>query len=232
MEPTDPNNPNNPNNPANNQYGLIDTSVYEQLLSNAQRNIGRPERPEFESLLGDDGLIAQPYQLQNDYNTGALDRLRTEFDRGAGEQSELRRLQGQQLSQESARAAAQAQSNTQTGLDQLATTGGLRSGAAERLAQRGIENTTRAQQGILGQRLGLDVQDEQNRIAGLGALNQAEQAAANNSQGIQQFNIGNSLNDITQGRAVDVNNYNEDIRAFAAQQTANATPSSSGGGKK
>lgn len=222
----DPNSPYDPN-----QYSLISNSQYQNMMNSLNKYAGRPDRPAWESLLGSDGLMQQPYQLQNSFNTGALDQMRSDLLRQPGEQSQWRMLQGQQLERDAARAASQAQGAVSQGMNQLAMRGGLRSGAGERMASQGARNASLARQGVLGNRLRLDIADEQQRMQGLGALNQAEMGAAQNAQGVDKYNIDKALFDTMQKRYADMNAYNEEMRAWASEKTAQATPSG-GGGKK
>ena len=157
--------------------------------------------------------------------------MRSEFSRGPGEQSEFRQLQGQQLNRDAATAAANVGTQTQTSLDNLASRGGLRAGASERLMGRSNRDANTARQQVLGNRLNLDLQDEQTRLSGLQGLNTANLQAAQQQQGVQQYNIQNALTDTTQKRYADLEAYREQLQAHSAQKVADATPSSSGGKK-
>lgn len=198
----------------------------------AMKNVGRPDRPEWESLLGSDGLMKEQYQIQNNLNQGFLDQMRADNLRQPGEQSRWRQLMEQNVQRQAGEAGANVQAQAANQMSNLAMLGGgLRAGSAERMANSAASRAARAQQGVLGQRLNLDVQDEQMRQQGLMNLGQAEMQTAQFDQGIQQQNIGNALNETLQKRAEAVNAYNEQMRAWAAERTAAATPSS-GGGKK
>lgn len=203
-----------------------------QEHAQAMKNVGRPDRPEWESLLGADGLMKEQYQIQNNLNTGFLDQMRQDNLRQPGEQSQWRQLMEQRVQNQAGQAAANVQSQAQNQMSNLAMLGGgLRAGSAERLANQAANRASTAQQGVLGQRLNLDIQDEQMRQQGLLNLGNAEMQTAQFGAGIQQQNIGNALNETLQKRAEAVNAYNEQMRAWAAEKTAAATPSS-GGGKK
>lgn len=185
---------------------------------------GRPLRPKWESMIDPStGLLREPYQLTDAYNTGALEQLREEGLRDPGEASRWRQLQDAQI----ANVGAQAQGQTQAAMNQLAMRGGLRSGAAERLAGRGAQNALTAQQQA---RQGADIADERMRLQGLGSLNQAELQAAQQAQGIQGKNIDAALQDTLQKRYADLEAYKEQLRAWGSEKAAAATPS--GGGKK
>lgn len=193
---------------------------------------GKPRRPVWDSLLNQQGVLQNQYQLQDTLDTGFLDQMRADALRGPGEQSAWRQLMEQNVQRQAGEAMASGQAQTQAALSNLAMRGGVGSGTAERVAAQGAQAGLQAGQNVLGQRLQLDIQDEANRMQGLRDLGQAEMGAAQFQQGTQQFNIQNALNEVLQRRAADINTYNEQMRAWAAERTARATPSSGGSGKK
>jgi len=213
------------------QYQLIDPQQYQDMMKDVKKYAGRPDRPEFESMLGPEGMIKEQYQLQNNLDPRYLEQMRQDGLRQPGEQSQWRKLMEQKVQGQAGQAMANAQGQTSNAMSNMAMKGGLRGGAAERMAGRGAQQALQAGQGVLGQRLGLDIADEQMRGQQLGALGQAEMGAAGFQRAGDQFNIQNSLNDVLQKRASDINAYNEEMRAWAAERTAASTPSS-GGGKK
>lgn len=210
----------------------IDANVWAQMQAQLNKSLGRPDRPEFQSQLGPGGLIREPYQLQDTLNRGYLEQMRTDALRQPGEQSQWRQLMEQNVQRQAGEAMARGQAQASNAMSNLAMRGGLRGGAAERLAAQGSQNALQAGQNVLGQRLQLDIQDEANRMQGLQNLGSAELQSAQFGQGTQQFNIQTSLNELLQQRANDINAYNEEMRAWAAERTARATPSGGGGGKK
>jgi hypothetical protein len=119
----------------------------------------------------------------------------------------------------------------QQALDRMAMSGGVSAGARERMMNQGVGQGLQAQQNIFSNRLGADFADEQNRQGSLQNLGQAEQAAGAFQGNIDSQNIGSAKSELFQKRAFDTNVYNEQMRAWAAERTAAATPSS-GGGKK
>lgn len=200
---------------------------HEQALKMA----GSPKRPEWESLLGQDGLMKDQYQINDVLNTGFLDQMRQDNLRGAGTPSAWRNLMEQNVQRQAGDASANMQAQGANAMSNLAMMGGLRSGSAERMASKFGNQAALAQQNVLGQRLNLDVQDEQMRQQGLQNLGQMELGTAQYQTGVQQANVGNALNETLQKRADNINAYNEQMRAWASERTAAATPSS-GGGKK
>lgn len=183
---------------------------------------GKPLPPGFVSI-GDDatGLLKAPYLLNSTLNGNALNQLRGEtLNQGPSKWSQLQQqIQGDDLAANQASQIAQAQSG-------LASRGGLRSGASERLAQAGMR------QGMMGRQQmqsNLANQDEQNRQTNLRALPGMELASAGYNDGTSKYNIEGAKGEMLQRRAFDANQYNESMRAWGAVKTAAATPSS---GKK
>lgn len=197
---------------------------------------GRPIAPEFQyaGKTGDAGiqLAGTPqYNLQSQIDTRFLDKMRTEGLRDPGTQSVWRQLMGNKLISDAASQMSQVQKQNQMNMNTAAMRGGFGRGAMERMGQRANLNALQASQGVMRQKYGLDVQDETNRLGQLQNLGQAESAVGAAKTGVEEFNIRNRLNELMQQRAMDVNKYNERMRAWAAERTAAATPSS-GGGKK
>lgn len=192
---------------------------------------GRPIMPSLENLRDRSGQIKKQFRDTTQVDTRALDAMRADALRGAGTQSLWRQIMQQRLNQQAGQAAAAAQGQSNAAMNRLAMTGGLRGGASERLAEAGMQQGLLAQQNVLGRGIDLDVQDEQNRLSQLGAVNQASLAQANFERQGRQFNIQNSLNEVLQQRAAQMNAFNEAMRAWASEKTAQATPSG-GGGKK
>ncbi len=185
---------------------------------------GRPLNPEFISIGDQDtGLLKQPYQSGSFLNTQGLEAIRAQALRDPGTLSRWGQLaqadQMNQLARSQAGQFSQAQ-------NQLAQSGGLRSGARERLASAGMQQNLAAQQRALG---GIQMQDEQNRLQMLGQLPGAELNAANYLSGRQDTNINRALGEVTQNRLAQNTQFAEAMRAWGARETAKATPSS---GKK
>lgn len=192
---------------------------------------GRPDRPEWQSMMGgDNGLLQNQYQMQDMYNQDALNAMRAEASHAPGQDSAWRQAQQAKLMQDASSAQAQAQSQSAIAANQSAMRGGLSGGSAERMANRAAQQGLQARQGVLAQGTNLDIQDEQNRLNAINQTNQANLGAAQQQQGVQQFNIQNALNEFMQKRYSDLQAYKDEMSAWGAKQTAAATPS--GGGKK
>lgn len=183
---------------------------------------GRPMAPVWQTI-GDTGtgLVQTPYLSTNQLNSQGLEALRGEALRTPGEMSRWGQMA---LAQQRDQLAQQGQGQLSQARNQLAMQGGLRSGARERLAQQGMQTQLRAGQSALG---GIQRQDEQNRLTLLQQLPQQELAQANYLSGREDTNINRSLNEIFQGRAAQQMQFNEAMRAWGAERTAAATPSSS-----
>lgn len=206
----------------------------------AMKNAGRPDRPAWESLLNSDGTMKGQFLLgDGNLDTRFLDRMREEGLRGADTQSKWAQLANQQLdtrqlAQRDQLARQQAGQQSQA-MNQLAMTGGLRGGAGERMAGRMANQSLLEKQRMArqagDQRLNISMKDEQNRLSNLANLGSAEMQVAGFNRDTQKYNIDNALKETLAKRAADINFYNEDMRAWAAERTAAATPSG-GGGKK
>lgn len=137
-------------------------------------------------------------------------------------------------------AAAQGAGQTAQAQAALASSGGLDSGARERLQRSGMKNAMDSQQKLAGQNLQnqsqIGMNDEQNRISQLG-----QAASVQNTANQGQFQQQNALNSLrstdvmhqigeTQNQNLfNMNAYNQQMQAWAGQQQANATANS---GKK
>jgi hypothetical protein len=180
---------------------------------------GRPLNPDFVSI-GDEssGLLKQPYNSGSFLDDRGLNAIRKEALRDPGTMSRWGELARSEQMNQLARSQAGQFSQAQ---NQLAQSGGLRTGARERLASAGMQQNLAAQQRSLG---GIQMQDESNRLNQLGQLPGADLAAANYQSGRQDTNINRALSEIAQKRALQQGQYNEAMRAWAAEKTGNAAP--------
>lgn len=140
------------------------------------------------------------------------------------------KLQGEKIAQEQKTGLDAAARGAATGAAEarsaLASRGGLRGGAAERLAGRAAESRLMGQQGVLGQaaasKLGAETAAEQmGREAERFNVGQQTQA--------EQFNIGNLLGEIGRKDQGDLQKYGMDMSGWGAEQSAKAIRNS---GKK
>lgn len=182
---------------------------------------GRPKLPEYTSINDPaTGLPKQQYQTQDVLDMRGINAARDEALRTPGSMSKWRELA---QADESNRLAQAQQGQLSQARNQLAMSGGLRSGAGERLANQSMQSGLAARQNLGSQ---MAMQDETNRQKWLSLLPGMEQNVANYKTGIQDTNIGRGLQDISGQRAWDMGRYNEGMRAWAAAQTANAMPQS------
>lgn len=140
-------------------------------------------------------------------------------------------LQSQQMGEQDARGAAgrqqmQAMSAAQ---GQLARTGGMTGGAAALLARQGSRDMLGANQQIarqgMGQRLGIEQQDIDRKNQLLGKFGDLETQASGQ-------NIDMASQDINRRALFDMERYRQQMQAWAAKESADATRASGGGGGK
>lgn len=184
---------------------------------------GRPLAPGF-TTVGDaqTGLLRGEYNLQNNLNTQALGVARTEALRDPGTMSRWGQMA---LAQAQNQNAAQSAGQLQQAQNQLAMQGGLRTGARERLASQGMQQQLRGNQAALGN---VQMQDEQNRQRWLQMMPGMELQAAQYGSSLQDKNISRALTEINAGRAMQQQQYNEAMRAWGADKTAQAARAAGG----
>lgn len=100
--------------------------------------------------------------------------------------------------------------------NQLATMGGVRSGAAQNLA---------GQTALAG-----DLSAQDARFKGSDQALQAGITDATNNAANQRFDVENQIKDAQMRNEYNLNKYNTEMGGWAAQQQANATRNSGGGG--
>ena len=147
-------------------------------------------------------------------------------------------------------AGQQANSAKASAYSSLATRGGLRQGAAQNIAQQGQKNLLTAKQGVLNQSninsLGITSQDAAQKLQTLQALPGAQATAmqsqlgktslwANSAAGQQKYatdvdqqNINTRLQNLSGQNQWNQTNYDQNMKALAADQQAAATKASKG----
>lgn len=202
------------NNPFNPQWSTTPVPMDAQ---------GRPMAPQFNTV-GDSqtGLLQSPYNIQSQLDMRGVNAVRGEALRDPGTMSKWGQMA---LSQGRDQAAAQAAGQTAQARNQLAMQGGLRSGARERLASQGMQQQLRSGQSQLGN---IQMQDEQNRQKWLGMLPGVDLQTAQYQTGVQDKNISRALTEINAGRAMQQQQYNEGMRAWGADKTAQAAAKAGG----
>lgn len=186
---------------------------------------GRPLAPEFRTVgNAETGLLNSEYNLQDRFNTQGIDAVRGEALRDPGQMSRWGTLA---LNQARGANAAQNAGATTQATNQLAMSGGLRGGQRERIATAGAQNTLKANQSATAN---IQTQDELNRQKWLGMLPGMDMAQAQYQTGLQDKNVNRALTEVNVGRNMQQQQYNEAMRAWGAEKTAQATrqPGSSG----
>lgn len=134
-------------------------------------------------------------------------------------------------------AAAQGSAQTAQAQAALASSGGLDSGARERLARSGAKNTMDEQQKISGQniqnKMQIGMNDEQNRISQLGqaasvqnTANQGEFAKQNALNSLRSADVTNQVNETGRQNLFNMTAYGDQMQAWAANKQAQATANS------
>jgi hypothetical protein len=132
------------------------------------------------------------------------------------------------------RGAEAARGQSAQAMDDLASRGGLTSGARERIATEGAKNYLNMGQNVARQQnqnnLQIGMNDEQNRITQLSQLPGMEvQAMQPDFQKLQlwgqgrQFDVGNQINENKSKNAFDMGQYEQKMKAWAADRQAQAT---------
>jgi hypothetical protein len=205
---------------------------------------GTPVDPNFQTLLGADGQIIQPYQQTSQGNfsldTDALNQIRQMATSDAPsawatmQTGQLGQLRDQQMSD----GTAQSQSGLSGAQNYLASTGGLDQSASERLGRQASLNSMLSSQkayhdydqGVVNTGL----QDSQMKQDAMSMLPGLEDSAfklqsqnRDDATQIQQNNVNKSLADIAYRRGVDMNNYSQEMQKWATANTADAQRSAS-----
>lgn len=208
-------------------------SARNKAMAEAMSMGGMPVMPQFESPLKYNKstkqyYLPEEYKIQDKLNTQALQQLRSEALRNPTQASAMAQLQYQKqaLEEQQARQAAlgQAMQGIGAGQMQLASRGGLRSGAAERLAQMGATNLMKSQQAVGAEgrlaRLNVALEDEKNRLAALSAMPGMEAQAAQAQEQIQQLNIAQLAEQHKLQEEKKLAAYQEQMKGWAAGKQA------------
>ena len=179
-----------------------------------QRDVDGNLGSQFTSTMGDSySALRDKANAQGDTQWASLQRqgLQDSYGHQMGD-----------LQQQNATGQAQARSS-------MAMRGGLGGGSRERLASQGALNTMMGQQGLgrdlASNNLNLSIQDEEMKNSALSTLGGVE-------QGIQSANIGRLGDDISNQNAFQGGMYSEDMKAFAAEKSADAQAAAADSGGK
>jgi len=194
--------------------------------------------------LGDRSSMMKDGRLQGDAyldpskfqgNQGAINKLNqkaTSDGPSTWMQMQLQQQQAKQM-QDMGRASSQANSANAAARANLATKGGLSTGASERLARSGGQDLNMARQtigaGAATNQLNTGIQDESNKNQLLGQAVQGNIAQNAQQIGLGQFNAQNTLAENNAGNAHNMTKYQEQMKGYGAGKAANAIAN---GGKK
>lgn len=208
-------------------------------------NYEQPGMPGFQNIW-DESQSLYPFMEQQtsgiNLNRDGLNKLRSEALRTGPSQWANLREQSQRLDQKNAMEGMKQDTASElaTQRAQLAMRGGLSGGARERLAQSAIPASIQMQQGQRQQgqmaRLGIGIQDEQNRMNQLQSLPGLELSAlqpdlekAKLLTGAKEFDTQARAKNTTARNQYEMDKYNQQMQAWASNRTAQATENS---GKK
>lgn len=207
--------------------------------------LGQPDRPGYQT--GWDPSQAFSPELAKrlagiNLNTTGLDKFRTEALR-SGPSLWASLANNNEYAQEAAqkdRAITQARSGARTAEADLASKGGLSSGARERIARSGGRDLLAVGQDVARtgnlNRMQIGMNDEQNRITQLGMLPGMENTAyqdamqkENTWDTARKADIDAATQENVRRQGYNTNVYNQQMQAWAANRQAQATENS---GKK
>lgn len=201
---------------------------------------GSPIRPEWDSMLGSDGMIESQYQM----NQAVQDAMADDQGFQRFEQEALRdgpstfadlMLQRRELDRKDqiGDISSQYQMGLGNAMDAMAAQGGLGSGARERMAASSMRDLLAARQGARRDynrdRLGILAQDEQNRIGQLQALTGMEMDRNRMSLQGREFDITNSLQERDSRRTADLDKWKQERQDWAAIKQSEAQKNAGGG---
>ena len=228
-----------------------DKKKNDELAAQGLNPDGSPKSITYDALTDADGKLKSQYQLGawKDVNAdrSALDLYRQSAMRNAGDYSQATKLalEKQALGQaDLADQAAQLQSNNlMDAMNNMARTGGLSSGARERMMANSylqglLQRQQVARQGATD-KLGIIQNDETQRLQGLKDVQGMENTQADMSYKNQQaandinkYNTDNYIKDNTNRNTFAMTQYQEQMKKWAAAKSSDAQAKASGGGGK
>lgn len=196
---------------------------------------GMPTHPEYIGM--EPGDFGAMYDRVN-FNRAPMEKLSQEAMRTGPSRAAMLAMEGNEAqtllnADKARRMGANLSSQAQAG---LAAKGGLMSGAAERIQKSGRDKTMDLvqQANALGQqgRINIGMEDEKNRLAGLGQAANANLAAG-------QFDLSKATNksrglmDLYKNKSdFNMGKYQTQMQTWASGKQADATTRAGGGGKK
>lgn len=213
--------------------------------------LGQPAPPEYVGMesLGSKGVYTPTTlsgEQMNRLNTEALDTMRSRALSTEASPWLKMQLEKQGVEQAAAAdtAAQTAASQVQSARSALARAGGLRGGAAERLASKGAESELMARQNVFRQgmldRANLNVEEERQKLDLLKGTTAADLSSAQYMTGLDtynvgaqnqagQFNVSNRLQDLGNRNQSNQFGYGEMMKGIGARNTADAMRASAPG---
>lgn len=208
------------------------TDPFSYAFGDKEQDINFNDRPgQIPYLAMDPGQLT----LGNNFNRGALDAYRQEAMRTGP--SKYSRIAMGQLDRDVLGMRANAKSGAQgaaaAARSQLAMRGGLTGGAAERVSKSAADSAINAAQnaeasGAKGRAM-ISMEDEKDRMSGLGQLNGMELGAAQFGHSVDEGNMNRMIGENTRRNMYNQNLYNQQMTAWASGKQAQATANS---GKK
>jgi hypothetical protein len=223
---------------------MLNHQQYTDAVRHHSDIVANPIRPEYDTLMGEDGLLKTPYKFDgktlDPNNLEGFQAIKKDAMRQGPSAWANLMMESQKLDQHRASddAATQGNSALAQARSSMAMRGGLGSGARERLGGSALREIMNARQQIAGrgeqQRLGIQTTDETNRQGLLKEFMGAEGklAAYNNDIGnkSQEFNIQRAIEEKRAKDAFAMDTYKEQMAKWAADRQARATENSGGGG--
>lgn len=204
-------------------------SMYERML--AELDEREPVLPEFQTTLDEDGNLQERFRLNSQLDPRALQMLRREGLREAGELSPFSRLALEQLRKDEARSMDSVQSQVESmranQLARMGSMGGYSRGAQERLNRSSFRDMLRQKQNnrsnFDNQRMDILKTNEQNRLNSLNNLQNFEMGNANYLSNLDRTNKGNTLTDFQNRNNYQMDKFREDQKKWASERNAIAT---------
>ncbi len=231
----------NPNAPDYNPYGndpevqrqkALNDEMQRQIALMKEKAASQPVRPDYASLLDKDGNLPAGYQLKPDYTSAAYDQLK---DRALGNKRSpwLDLMLGQNKLARSnmlQQGAASATSGAAGALSTLARTGGYTGGARERIAKDAARSMMMSGQDasrtMAGNNLTAMTQDANTNTDLTKYVSGVDLDRSKTTMAAGQFNIKNQMDEVMAKRAADLKVYEEQMKQWAANRTAEATENS------
>lgn len=187
-----------------------------------------PTRPDYAQAYDPKTMSLTDY-LGGKYNSAGYDKFKSEAMRtGPSAWAKLAKMdQDTQAAFKRDQGAGESNAATAQAMDQLASRGGLSSGARERAATEGAKNHLAMsqdigrQQTLNGMQIGMN--DEQNRVQQLSQLPGMEQNQATMWEGAKQQDYANTIAENDRRNKYNSDIYGQQMSAWGANRQAQAT---------